>query len=73
MDPCGDCRAERAAYAKSYRDRHPEQFRRNLAADACRDRALRRLAKRHPAELRELIAEERRKAGIDRQPTAQAA
>lgn len=54
---CRPCRAACAAYQRDYRKRRPDVDCVHAHQQKVRDRALRELARRHPTELADLIAE----------------
>jgi hypothetical protein len=58
---CPGCRACATEYRRAHRHANPEFRSRERAKASAYGRALRRLAKRHPVELRALVAEERAK------------
>lgn len=60
-DACEPCKAAARAYQADYRKRNPQTGVRQMATQAARMRALRRLAIRHPAEFRRLYEQERAK------------
>lgn len=55
---CGPCREAGAAYMAQWRRDHPRSHGFEMDKQAARNRALRRLARLHPAELRVLYDEE---------------
>ena len=55
---CDDCKVARNAYIKKYRAEHPIGQQWEKEKSWARDRALRKLAAKHGAELRALIDEE---------------
>lgn len=64
VKPCGACRAAASAYQRQWRSSKPELQRRHNEVKLARDRALRRLADLHPAELKTLYYDELRAAGL---------
>lgn len=60
--PCVGCRQASAEYRRTYRERRMPGDGRAVRRQYARDRALRRLAARHHAELDTLVAEELRRS-----------
>jgi hypothetical protein len=58
---CPGCRTAATTYHRERRRANPEVRRREQAKVAAYDRALRRLAKRHPVEFRTFLTEEQAK------------
>jgi hypothetical protein len=56
--PCTDCRRANSSYQAAWRRRNPASQSLNAERQAARDRALRKLAERFPAELESLYAAE---------------
>lgn len=57
-DPCDACKRAGAAYMARWRKRRPDLHAENLATQEARSRALRRLARMHPRDMRRLYLEE---------------
>lgn len=57
-ESCRECKKANAVYMQRWRKRRPEMNAENAAAAAARDRALRRLGRKHADELAQLHAEE---------------
>lgn len=55
---CADCKRANAAYMARWRKRRPDLHAENVATQDARNRALRRLARMHPRDMRRLYAEE---------------
>lgn len=57
-DACDDCKRAQAEYTAALRRANPELYAQSQSIQRARDRALRRLARQHPAEFDELYREE---------------
>lgn len=56
--PCHPCKQANAAYMQGWRKRRPEMHAEHVATQDARNRALRRLARLHPQDMRRLYAAE---------------
>lgn len=57
-DPCGRCREALNTYHRAWRASNPNKCARHAQTQSARDRALRRLAIMHPADMRYLYRQE---------------